>query len=51
MAEPRFLLDEHVPRAVADQLRRRGIDAVTVAEAELRGTDDAAILVQRVEFV
>lgn len=36
----RFHLDEHVHSAVADGLRRRGIDVTTTAEANLLGTDD-----------
>lgn len=28
-----YLLDEHFPTAIADGLRRAGIDAITVAEA------------------
>lgn len=28
----RYLLDEHFPTAIADGLRRAGVDAVTVAE-------------------
>ncbi len=41
MADPiRFYLDEHVPRAVAQGLRRRGGDVETVQEAGLRGVAD-----------
>lgn len=41
MAEPiRFYLDEHVPSAVAQGVRRRGGDVVTVQEAGLRGAAD-----------
>ena len=36
----RFYLDEHVPKAVAKGLRRRGIDVTTVVEAALRGATD-----------
>jgi uncharacterized protein with PIN domain len=36
----RFYLDEHVPRAVAQGLRRRGIDVLTVQEAGMAGADD-----------
>ena len=36
----RFHLDEHVNPAVADGLRRRGIEVTTAAEAHLLGTDD-----------
>jgi hypothetical protein len=42
MAEQRisFYLDEHVARAVALGLRRRGIDVLTVQEAGLAGESD-----------
>jgi len=40
----RFHLDEHVPHAVADSLRRLGIDVTTTTDAGLLGTDDAAHL-------
>jgi hypothetical protein len=42
MAERRigFYLDEHVARAVAIGLRRRGIDVLTVQEAGLAGESD-----------
>lgn len=36
----RFHLDEHVNPAVADALRRRGINVSTAAEAGLLGADD-----------
>jgi predicted nuclease of predicted toxin-antitoxin system len=36
----RFHLDEHVDRAVAEGLRRRGIDCTTTADAGLLGADD-----------
>ena len=37
----RFHLDEHVDPAVADGLRRRGIDVTTTAEAGLLGAEDS----------
>jgi Domain of unknown function (DUF5615) len=37
---PKFLVDEHIDAAVARGLRRRGLDAVTVAEAGRRGESD-----------
>lgn len=40
-ARIRFYLDENVPIAVADQLQRRGIDAVTVRDLGLLGQSDA----------
>jgi predicted nuclease of predicted toxin-antitoxin system len=36
----RFHLDEHVDHAVADGLRRRGIDCTTTVDAGLLGADD-----------
>jgi len=40
----RFHLDEHVPRALAEGLRRRGLDVTTTSEAELFAADDEAQL-------
>ncbi len=39
-----FLLDEHVAHAVAQALRRRGIDAQTATEAGFLGATDAEVL-------
>ena len=36
----RYHLDEHIDFAVAQGLRRRGIDATTTADASLLGADD-----------
>ena len=36
----KFYLDEHIPKAVAEGLRRRGIDVLTVREAERLGDPD-----------
>lgn len=33
-------MDEHVPKAVAEGLRRRGVDVVTVQEIGLQAADD-----------
>ena len=41
----RLLLDEQLSPEIAKQLRRRGHDVLSVAEAGLRGHDDAAVLV------
>ncbi len=38
----RFHLDEHVAHAVADGLRRLGVDVTTTTDAGLLGADDAA---------
>lgn len=35
-----FYMDEHVPKAVTEGLRRRGVDVVTVQEAGLQGATD-----------
>jgi len=40
----RFLLDEHIPFAVAQGLRRRGIDVTTAVETGLTGADDEILL-------
>jgi predicted nuclease of predicted toxin-antitoxin system len=41
MPEPiRFYFDQHVPLAVAEGLRRRGIDVVTAQDAEMCGYAD-----------
>src|SRR5947207_3034387 len=40
----RFHLDEHVPLAIAQGLRRRGIDVTTAADAGLLGAADEAHL-------
>lgn len=36
----RFHLDEHIPAAVAEGLRRRGMDATTTVQAGLLGAND-----------
>ncbi len=36
----RFHLDEHVDHAIAEGLRRRGIDCTTTADVGLLGADD-----------
>lgn len=40
MASVRYYLDEHVAEAVAKGLRRRGIDVLTLTEAEMLGASD-----------
>ena len=37
----RYLLDEHFPTAIADGLRRAGVDAITAAEAGRTSAADA----------
>ena len=36
----KFYLDEHVPKVIANGLKRRGVDALTVVEAGLLGATD-----------
>ena len=41
MVEPiRFYTDEHVGRSIVSGLRRRGVDVLTVPEADMRGATD-----------
>lgn len=40
----RFYLDENMPIELARQLRRRGIDAITVRDLDLLGDDDLSHL-------
>ncbi|MEM1271784.1 MAG: DUF5615 family PIN-like protein [Bacteroidota bacterium] len=40
MSEITFYLDEHIPRAVASGLRRRGVSAITLPEAGMLGASD-----------
>ncbi len=37
-------MDEQVPTAVADGLRRRGVDALTVHETDMLGASDPELL-------
>lgn len=39
-----FYMDEHVPTAVSEGLRRRGVDVLTAQEANMRGAADEAHL-------
>ena len=41
---PRFLLDEHLSPDVARGCRRRGVDVISLAEANLLGADDLQVL-------
>lgn len=36
----KFYMDEHIPRAVTDGLRRRGVDVLTAQEAGIHPADD-----------
>ena len=40
MEQIRFYLDEHIHSAVAEGLRRRGVDVLTVQEARKTGLSD-----------
>ncbi len=40
MAAVRYYLDEHIAEAVATGLRNRGIDVLTLSEAEMLGASD-----------
>ena len=40
----RYLIDEHVAKAVATGLRKRGIDVLTIAESGLLGAEDEDLL-------
>lgn len=46
IAPPKFLLDEHYPEWLAQNLRERGIDAVSLVKGrgELLGADDTEVL-------
>jgi hypothetical protein len=44
MAEIRFYADEHIPKAVIQGLRQRGVDILTVAEAALLAANDVTHL-------
>jgi hypothetical protein len=47
VARARLLLDAHVPKSVADGLRSRGAEAISVADwrgGDMRVADDAALL-------
>jgi hypothetical protein len=44
VSEIRYYTDEHVARAVIRGLRQRGVDVLTVPEAEMMGASDDAHL-------
>jgi uncharacterized protein with PIN domain len=39
-----LLCDEHIPYQIVEGLRRRGVDVVTVQEADLRAAEDDVLL-------
>ena len=42
----KFYTDEHVPRAVAKGLQRRGVDVLTVSKADMLGASDEEHLIR-----
>lgn len=40
----RFYMDVHVPQAITEQLRRRGVDVLTAVEDDARTANDDALL-------
>ena len=50
MAELRFYLDENIEVSVADQLRLRGIEVITVRDLKKRGDSDANHLKRATEM-
>lgn len=49
MAEPLYM-DVHVPSAVSEGLRRRGVDVLTSQEDDTREVDDEALLQRATEL-
>ena len=49
MAKIQYYMDEHVARAVIRGLRQRGVDVLTVPEANMLGDSDEAHLVFALE--
>ena len=47
----RYLVDEHVAKAVATGLRKRGIDVVTLVDAGLLGAEDEDLLPFAAELI
>jgi hypothetical protein len=41
MEQIKFYLDEHIPAAIAEGLKRRGVDVLTVQEAARAGLPDS----------
>ena len=50
MTAPRFYLDENVQVVIAEQLRKRGIDAVTVRDLGRLGDEDITHLTRATEM-
>ncbi len=50
MTVPRFYLDENVQVVIAQQLRKRGIDAVTVRDLGTLGDEDITHLTRATEM-
>jgi predicted nuclease of predicted toxin-antitoxin system len=51
MTALRFYLDENVQIVIAEQLRKRGIDAVTVRDLGMLGDEDTTHLARVTEHV
>jgi predicted nuclease of predicted toxin-antitoxin system len=43
-------MDEHIPRSITDELRRRGIDVLTVQEDNRQGIPDSDVLKRAIEI-
>jgi hypothetical protein len=44
MSELKFLTDEHVAKAIVDQLRKRNIDVIRCEEAGMKNASDSELL-------
>lgn len=43
-------MDEHIPKPITEELRRRGVDVLTVQEDNRQGTPDSDILNRAIEL-
>lgn len=43
-------MDEHIPRPITEELRRRGVDVLTVQEDNRQGTPDSELLNRATEL-
>ncbi len=43
-------MDEHIPRPITEELRRRGVDVLTVQEDNRQGTPDSGVLERAIEL-
>jgi hypothetical protein len=44
MSQLKFFTDEHIGKAVVEQLRRRGIDVLRCEDVDMKGVDDSRLL-------